>query len=110
MCIPPGRILGTPLPISSRIHNFLLILGDAEIVKFLSEEIATERKNQKTLPSLSGWEVKTEGAEVTMTRPGPGGEKVVVTLNVNHTVDSAEPDDGQGEVRFVVNDCFSSTH
>jgi len=71
--------------------------GDAEIVKFLSEEIATERKNQKTLPTLSGWEVKTEGAEVTMTRPGPGGEKVVVTLNVNHTVDSAEPDDGQGE-------------
>jgi hypothetical protein len=81
-------------------------LGDAEIVKFLSEEIATERKNQKTLPSLSGWEVKTEGAEVTMTRPGPGGEKVVVTLNVNHTVDSAEPDDGQGEVRFVVNDTY----
>jgi hypothetical protein len=29
---------------------------------------------------------------------------VVVTLNVNHTVDSAEPDDGQGEVRFILND------
>ncbi len=76
-------------------------------MKFLSEEIATERKNQKSLPTLSGWEVKTEGAEVTMTRPGPGGEKVVVTLNVNHTVDSAEPDDGQGEVRFIVNDWLS---
>ena len=74
-------------------------VGDAEIVKFLTEEIATERKNQKVLPSLSGWEVKTEGAEVTMTRPGPAGEKIIVTLNINHTVDSAEPDDGQGEVR-----------
>merc|ERR1712096_304152 len=26
-----------------------------------------------------------------------GGEKVMVTLNVNHTVDSAEPDDGSEE-------------
>jgi hypothetical protein len=37
-----------------------------------------------------------------MTRAGPGGEKVIVSLNVNHTVDSAEPDDGQGEVRGSV--------
>ncbi len=37
-----------------------------------------------------------------MTRAGAAGEKIIVTLNVNHTVDSAEPDDGQGEVRFFV--------
>ena len=41
---------------------------------------------------------KIDGAEVTLTKAGPGGEQIVVTLNVNHTVDSAEPDDGQGEV------------
>ena len=40
---------------------------------------------------------KIDGAEVTLTKAGPGGEQIVVTLNVNHTVDSAEPDDGQGE-------------
>ena len=27
-----------------------------------------------------------------------GSEEVMVTLNVNHTVDSAAPDDGTGEV------------
>ena len=30
-----------------------------------------------------------------------GSEEIMVTLNVNHTVDSAAPDDGTGEVRFV---------
>jgi len=72
--------------------------GDSEIVKFLGEEIATEKTNQKALPKLAGWEVKIEGAEVTLVRGGgTGGEKVQVSLNVNHTVDSAEPDDGEGE-------------
>ena len=43
--------------------------------------------------------MKIEGAEVTLVRGGgAGGEKVQVSLNVNHTVDSAEPDDGEGEV------------
>ena len=30
-----------------------------------------------------------------------GSEEIMVTLNVNHTVDSAAPDDGTGEVRPV---------
>jgi complement component 1 Q subcomponent-binding protein len=70
--------------------------GDGEIVKFLAEEISTEKQNQKSLPKLEGWEAKLEGAEVTLTK-STAGEKVVVSLNVNHTVDSAEPDDGAGE-------------
>jgi len=70
--------------------------GDADIVKFLAEEIATEKQNQRALPKLEGWEVKPEGAEVTLTR-NVAGDKVIVSLNVNHTVDSAEPDDGTGE-------------
>jgi len=70
--------------------------GDAEILKFLSEEIATEKQNQKSLPKLEGWEAKIEGAEVTLTKSA-AGEKVIVSLNVNHTVDSAMPDDGTGE-------------
>eukprot|EP00088_Acartia_fossae_P035958 TRINITY_DN3711_c0_g1_i1.p1 TRINITY_DN3711_c0_g1~~TRINITY_DN3711_c0_g1_i1.p1 ORF type:complete len:259 (+),score=92.88 TRINITY_DN3711_c0_g1_i1:42-779(+) len=71
--------------------------GDGEIAKFLAEEIASEKSNQKSMPRLDGWESKLEGAEVTLTKAGPGGEKLIVSLNVNHTVDSAEPDDGQGE-------------
>jgi len=38
-----------------------------------------------------------EGAEVTLVKMGAGGEKIQINLNVNHTVDSAEPDDGEGE-------------
>ena len=34
-----------------------LIVGDAEIVKFLTEEISSEKSNQKALPKLAGWEV-----------------------------------------------------
>lgn len=68
--------------------------GDAEIVKFLAEEIATEKSNAKPLPQLEGWTSKLEGAEVLLTKAGAGGEKIIVSLNVNHTVDSAEPDDG----------------
>jgi len=71
--------------------------GDAEIVKFLTEEISSEKSNQKAMPKLAGWESKLDGAEVKLTKAGPGGEQIVVTLNVNHSVDSAEPDDGQGE-------------
>ena len=36
--------------------------------------------------------------QVTLTKKS-GGEEVMITLNVNHTVDSAAPDDGTGEVR-----------
>merc|ERR1712123_449436 len=59
--------------------------GDQEVTKFLQEEIQTEKKNARALPKLDGWSVALDG------------EKVMVTLNVNHTVDSAEPDDGSEE-------------
>ena len=42
-----------------------------------------------------------EGAEVTLVKMGAGGEKIQINLNVNHTVDSAEPDDGEGEVKTL---------
>ena len=73
--------------------------GDSEVAKFLQEEIATEKKNARGLPKLEGWKVETDGAEVTLSKEVAGGEKVMVTLNVNHTVDSAQPDDGSEEVR-----------
>ena len=72
--------------------------GDQDLSKFLQEEIQTEKKNSRALPKLDGWAVKTDGAEITLTKDVAGGEKVMITLNVNHTVDSAQPDDGTEEV------------
>jgi hypothetical protein len=51
-----------------------------------------------------------DGAEVKLTKAGPGGEQIVVTLNVNHSVDSAEPDDGQGEVSFAFRFLYSKNN
>jgi len=79
------------------LHRSMATQGDQEVGKFLVEEIATEKKNARALPKLDGWSVALDGAEVTLTKDVAGGEKVMVTLNVNHTVDSAEPDDGSEE-------------
>ena len=38
--------------------------GDQDLAKFLKDEIATEKQNSRSLPKLSGWEVKTDGSEV----------------------------------------------
>jgi len=82
-CLVPNRTMATQ--------------GDQEVSKFLVEEIQTEKRNSRALPKLDGWSVATDGAEITLTKDVAGGEKVMVTLNVNHTVDSAEPDDGSEE-------------
>merc|ERR1719251_76955 len=70
--------------------------ADSELVEFLSEEIAAEKGNQKPVVEIPGFVSKKEGAELTFTK-SHGNEKIVVTLNVNHTVDSSEPDDGSEE-------------
>ena len=80
--------------------------GDQEVSKFLLEEIQTEKRNSRALPKLDGWSVAADGAEITLTKDVAGGEKVMVTLNVNHTVDSAEPDDGSEEVSTTVDTIF----
>jgi len=70
--------------------------ADSELVEFLSEEIAAETSNQKVITEIPGFVSKKEGAELTFTKTH-GNEKIVVTLNVNHTVDSSEPDEGTEE-------------
>jgi len=71
--------------------------NDQDIGEFLGDEIAAEKGNLRKLDLPgSGFDVKTEGAEVTFTKTS-GNEKIVVSMNVNHTVDSAEPDDGSEE-------------
>ncbi|KAH8376141.1 hypothetical protein KR200_001837 [Drosophila serrata] len=65
---------------------------ERELVEFLTEEIVAERKVQKgkTVPStLDGFSVKLTGADVELTKQ-TDKEKVVISLNVNHSVDSEE--------------------
>jgi len=70
--------------------------ADSDLVEFLTEEISAEKSNHKAVVEIPGFVSKKEGAELTFTK-NHGNEKIVVTLNVNHTVDSAEPDDGSEE-------------
>lgn len=65
---------------------------ERELVEFLTEEILAERKAQKntTVPTtLDGFSVKLDGADVELTKQGER-EKVVISFNVNHTVDTED--------------------
>lgn len=70
--------------------------SDVSIGEFLTEEISTEKSNLKKMTPIPGFTVTTDGAELLFTKD-LGNEKIIVSLNVNHTVDSAEPDDGTQE-------------
>lgn len=64
--------------------------GEGELVNFLREEIAAEKKamKMKTLPKdLDGFVIKTDGADLELTKSGPE-ETIKVSLNVNHSVDT----------------------
>lgn len=58
----------------NQFHNvstFFNIIGERELVEFLAEEIAAERKASKknALPSeFEGFKVKSDGAEVELTK------------------------------------------
>jgi len=74
----------------------MALKGDEELATFLKDEIATEKNNSQPFPKLTGWTIKADGSEVTLTKTVQG-EQIMITLNVNHTVDSAVPDDGSEE-------------
>lgn len=83
--------------LNNNISRTFATKNDQDIAEFLGDEIAAEKSNLKKLELPgSGFEVKGEGSEVTFTK-NMGNEKIVITMNVNHTVDSAEPDDGTEE-------------
>lgn len=74
----------------SRVHT----KGDKELVEFLEEEIKTELKTPRspTLPDIDGFTVKTNAAEIIMTKKF-NTETINVTMNVNHSVESEETDE-----------------
>jgi len=70
---------------------------DSDMTSYLRDEISAEKGNaRKPVMPGQGFSVAHDGAEVTFTKTA-GEDKVVVSMNVNHTVDSAEPDDGSQE-------------
>ena len=48
----------------------------------------TEKIRSCPLTQLDSWKIKTEGSKVTLTKD-VGGVQMVISLNVNHIVDSA---------------------
>ncbi|XP_005093692.1 conserved regulator of innate immunity protein 3 [Aplysia californica] len=61
---------------------------DKEISSFLDKEIQFETsRSSDDLPKVSGFEVTTEGGDITLTK-SKGSEKVIVRLSVNGAVDS----------------------
>jgi len=93
------RVQLTPLCYNSVMKMSTLTKGDQELHGFLTEEIATEKKQQRTtsLPAnLAGFDIKTDGAEVTLTKKIQD-ELVEISLNVNHTVDADDFEETQGQ-------------
>lgn len=65
---------------------------DKEISKFLDKEISYEKSRAtSSLPTIPGFEIQTDGANVTLTKVS-GKEKIVVRLSVNGSVDSIMSD------------------
>jgi len=61
---------------------------DTEMSAFLAKEIKYESaKAPKSLPVISGFEIATDGGDVTLTK-STGTEKIVIRMSVNGAVDS----------------------
>lgn len=74
--------------------------GESDLVDFLKQEIVAERKNQKikSLPaSFDGFALETDQADVKLIKRNQVGnqavETIIVSFNVNHTVDTEETDE-----------------
>ncbi|CAL8129684.1 unnamed protein product [Orchesella dallaii] len=64
--------------------------GDEELLGFLEEEIATEKKMQRStsIPTtFHGFSVSFDRSEILLTKK-VGNEEVIISANVNHSVDA----------------------
>jgi len=83
--------------ITSSMKMSVQAKGDQELHGFLTDEIASEKKQAKSsgLPTtLEGFEIKGEKADVTLSKKHQD-EVIEIHLNVNHTVDGENYDDAQ---------------
>lgn len=77
--------------------------GENDLADFLKEEIAQEKKalKMKNLPAeIDGFTVSADHAELVFEKKNQF-ESIIVTMNVNHSVDTDESpeDDGMGDMR-----------
>lgn len=98
-CVIQPRLVSHSLPSSSRSFSLSArTKGDEELSTFLAEEIEAEKKQRKQagdgLPKVTGFDIKTEGAEVYFTKKF-NDETISIELNVNHSVDADEVSDVQ---------------
>ena len=90
-----NQILNSNLSVSNRAFSTTLlrntnVLGD--LSNFLNEEIKLEqeaRKSRNELPKVTGFSVKTEGPNVTLTKKH-NDEEVIVKFNINGSLDNGE--------------------
>jgi len=72
----------------------------ADLSKYLEKDIEAEKKEAKPLPKITGFEVKTDGPNVTLTRDFQG-ETITVKFSVNGSLtngfDDQEPEKGASE-------------
>jgi hypothetical protein len=63
-----------------------------ELSAFLSKEIQLEKEQHpvSALPKITGFEVKADGPNVTLTRAHDTDEQITVTFNVNGSLDNSE--------------------
>nr|SVE74350.1 EOG090X0APE [Daphnia barbata] len=64
--------------------------GDKELIEFLSEEIAAEKKTMsksRDVSNLDGFDVKYNGSEIALSKKF-NDEQIEITVNVNHSVDA----------------------
>lgn len=64
--------------------------GDEKLASFLEKEIKEEQKTAQPVTSIPGWDIKTDGTGVIMTKSFKD-EVIKVEFDVNDSVDSQEP-------------------
>ncbi|KAL1140775.1 hypothetical protein AAG570_000705, partial [Ranatra chinensis] len=80
------------------------LTGEKELAEFLVDEIAAEKKLQKTknIPlELDGFSAKLDGSQVIFQKTTPT-ESIEIIFNINHSVDSEHQNDveqGVGEMK-----------
>lgn len=73
-----------------------------KLTTFISEEIKLEtdsRKHKAPSPKITGFDLKTEGPVVTLTKTHGGDEQIVITFNVNGSLDDEQAFDQQANER-----------
>lgn len=64
--------------------------GDQKVVSFLENEIQDEKRTVQAATTVEGWDVKTDGTGVILTKKF-NDELITVEFDVNDSVDSEEP-------------------